>query len=51
MNKTELTYRVIELDPPGDTDFDLESWLADLLVDYWMAEKHRNEVDEDKYAV
>ena len=34
-----LTYSIIETDQLIDQDFDLEAWLADLLVDYWLAQR------------
>ena len=37
MREKELTYSIVELDEPIDPDFDLESWLAGLLVDYWLS--------------
>ena len=34
MKVNKLKYQVIEVDPPKDFDFDLESWIADLLISY-----------------
>jgi hypothetical protein len=33
----DIRYVVVEVDPPEELDFDLEAWLADLLVDYWLS--------------
>ena len=39
MRENELTYHIVELDQPIDPDFDLEDWLAELLVDYWLSQR------------
>lgn len=37
MRKTErLKFRLVEFETPNGSQFDLELWLADLLVDYWL---------------
>ncbi len=35
----DLTYQVIDVDQPEETVLDLESWLSDLLVDYWLKQQ------------
>ncbi len=35
----DLTYQVIDVDQPEETVLDLESWLADLLVEYWLKQE------------
>lgn len=39
MKAKKYTYRAIELQQSMNPDFDLESWLADLLVDYWLSQR------------
>ena len=35
---TDFIFKAIDLDQPIDPDFDLEAWLADLLVAYWLSQ-------------
>ncbi len=39
LKATDLTYLVIDVDQPEEIELDLESWLADLLVDYWLRQQ------------
>jgi len=41
MKKSEMTYRIEPIDPAPEKAFDIENWLADLLVDYWLS-NHNN---------
>ena len=34
--KKEFTFTIEYVDPPPDYDFDLEEWLAEILVDYYL---------------
>lgn len=34
---------VVTADATDDADFDLEEWLADLLVDHWLSQRGRDE--------
>lgn len=41
-----INCQLIEVDPPKECIFDLEFWLANLLVEYWLSEggdKERSE--------
>ena len=46
MIKRELKYQTVELTPKENQSFDLEDWLADLLVDYWLSGGGSNKGDE-----
>jgi len=35
----KITFQTIDLDSPDDLAFDLESWLADLLIGHWLSDK------------
>ena len=36
MKKSGMTYRIEPVEPAAEIAIDLESWLADLLVNYWQ---------------
>jgi len=36
MKKDGMTYRIELVEPASEVAFDIENWLADLLVDYWL---------------
>jgi len=42
----KIIFKSIELPPENDQSFDLEEWLADLLVDYWLSGGGSNKGDE-----
>jgi len=44
--QVKLTFQTIELPPEEDQSFDLEDWLADLQVDYWLSGGGSNKGDE-----
>jgi len=37
MKRNEMTYRIEPVNQAVANVFDIDSWLADLLVDYWLA--------------
>jgi len=41
MKTDELKFETIEIAGDRETAFDIESWLADLLVDYWLSDKRK----------
>ena len=39
MKEKNITYTIDSIHPTDEITFDIESWLADLLVDYWLANR------------
>lgn len=49
-SKAEWKCEVVETDQLSDPAFDLEAWLADLLVEYWLASTPDEEEEETERA-
>jgi len=37
LKEKNITYTINSIHPTDEITFDIENWLADLLVDYWLA--------------